>query len=413
MESLQWLKDKLLGALWLEDELDQVQALQCPVGFLLNVNAHSRAKSPATATTDFLVYGILSNGASLERPPTPPISSSPSSDEPVTGDIKHQLRVYVAPLSGYLITRAQTLPTPESNDEFGEDGQYAHFLPDLRSPSPKRKRVATLFESVAQHHKRVRQRGGEAVSQLMANSQSSQQLQALRMKREPEDAAGLPSLDRIAAYRARSLSIGRGLQPGKPLELRTESQRPSSNRSQTREFTSRRNTPNPFIEPAPKKGTPNPFLEPALRKDRREGEVFPAFPSSDGNADSLQSKDAESIISDNKNTITRTILTCMRLYGFNRASTRPGTSGKHDSHEGMPPNVDEKDHRPGAETHTDEDEFKSMYHATYRASMFALRKYLKEPVVNEDGLKPLPPLLEKGKAMTYIDEFLRLFCEEN
>jgi hypothetical protein len=67
----------------------------------------------------------------------------------------------------------------------------------------------------------------------------------------------------------------------------------------------------------------------------------------------------------------------------------------------------------GVTSSTDEDEFKTMYHATYRASTFALRKYLKQcqcPGTNEPA--NLPPLLDKEKAMTYVDEFLRLFCEE-
>jgi formaldehyde-activating enzyme involved in methanogenesis len=67
----------------------------------------------------------------------------------------------------------------------------------------------------------------------------------------------------------------------------------------------------------------------------------------------------------------------------------------------------------GATSTTDEDEFKSMYHATYRASTFALRKYLKQCPSTDEAEKDLPPLLDKEKAMTYIDEFLRLFCEEN
>jgi hypothetical protein len=61
---------------------------------------------------------------------------------------------------------------------------------------------------------------------------------------------------------------------------------------------------------------------------------------------------------------------------------------------------------------SDEDEFKAMYHATYRASTFALRKYLKEPMGTEEGSSLMPPVLGKGKAMTYIDGFLKLFCEE-
>jgi hypothetical protein len=63
-------------------------------------------------------------------------------------------------------------------------------------------------------------------------------------------------------------------------------------------------------------------------------------------------------------------------------------------------------------SNTDEDEFKAIYHATYRASTFALRKYLKEPAMTADGSRSIPPALEKAKAMTYIDGFLKLFCEE-
>lgn len=84
----------------------------------------------------------------------------------------------------------------------------------------------------------------------------------------------------------------------------------------------------------------------------------------------------------------------------------------------MPSHGEDKDARlptdgsplPTPTSGTDDDEFKAMYHATYRASTFALRRYLKEPVA--DG-GHLPPLLDKAKAMNYIDEFLRLFCEEN
>jgi hypothetical protein len=135
-----------------------------------------------------------------------------------------------------------------------------------------------------------------------------------------------------------------------------------------------------------------------------------ALPSSDDKLEpSATPKDAETIISENKNTITRTILTCMRLYGFNRSS-RPTSTAKNgngaDSDMNLPAEI-------GATSGTDEDEFKTMYHATYRASTFALRKYLKQCPSTDGAVKDLPALLDKEKAMTYIDEFLRLFCEED
>ena len=129
-------------------------------------------------------------------------------------------------------------------------------------------------------------------------------------------------------------------------------------------------------------------------------------------------RSSETIISENKNIITRTILTCMRLYGFNRAGSRSGVTNK--GAPGINQDIEDPprmstDGAPltSAVSGTDEEEFKTMYHATYRASTFALRKYLKEAPQNENGSRTLPPSLEKAKAMTYIDEFLRLFCEEN
>ncbi|PLB49492.1 hypothetical protein P170DRAFT_357549 [Aspergillus steynii IBT 23096] len=407
LQTSQWLKGKLLGGVWLEEEdLDKFQAVQCPVGFLVSIGSSAHAKASASTTTDLLVHGALSSSASFGRPPTPPGSSSPASREPAPSIIRQELRIYATPLSASLVSKAQCLPSPDQTGVLAGDGRSAEFLPDIRSPSPKRKRVATLFETVAQHHRQVRQKGGQAVSQLMAHSvsQSSQQPHTRRVKEESEETNGL-ALDRIASQRSRSLSVGTNLLAGKPLEPRAEHLRPSSNRSHAREFPSRRNTPNPFVE--------------SIAKEKRDSS--PALLSFEGKRKPLSiPKNAEAIILDNKNTITRTILTCMRLYGYNRASSRFGASSKN-APETITSHREDRDSRlttdgiplPTSAPGTDEDEFKAMYHATYRASTFALRKYLKEPLPDGDQSKILPSLLDKGKAMNYIDEFLRLFCEEN
>lgn len=395
VETSQWLKSKLLGNIWLEEEeLEKFQTFQCPVGILLSINRPSRTKASGPLTTDLLVYGVLSSAASFERPPTPPISSSPGPYDYASHVHAQELRIYVAPLSSCLITKTQALcPPPQDPDGLANDGRFAEFLPDIRSPSPKRKRVATLFETAAQHHRKVRQKGGEAVSQLMASSlsHSSQQLQTFRIKRESEEPS-LPLLEKIASQRSRSLSMGANLRPLRPStsDLRNEPSRPSSRRSQF--ASSRQNTPNPFLEST----------------SRREQPTATTLSSSDDRSDpSVPPKDAETIISENKNTITRTILTCMRLYGFNRSSRPTTTAAKNDDSDmNLSAEI-------GVTSSTDEDEFKTMYHATYRASTFALRKYLKQcqcPGTNEPA--NLPPLLDKEKAMTYVDEFLRLFCEE-
>jgi len=288
--------------------------------------------------------------------------------EPV---IRQELRIYASPLSGSVISKAQKLaPPPRRSDSLaGDDEPIAQFLPDLRSPSPKRKRMASLFDSVTDH-KRMRQ---------SSYSQPTQSLQSLKIKRESEEPS-LPAVDRIVSQRSRSLSIG--------ANLKSAESRPSSARGYVRGAVSRKNTPTPFIESSLKREQ-----SPGLFSSDMKQRSFSETP-----------KDAESILSENKNTITRTIMTCMRLYGYNR----PKTGHTSKNAEG-----DEKDPRLVTADSTEEDEFKAMYHATYRASTFALRRYLKEPVANGEGGKAPPPLLEKKKAMGYIDEFLRLFCEES
>ncbi|KAI9371682.1 hypothetical protein BJX61DRAFT_14120 [Aspergillus egyptiacus] len=403
-ETTQWLKHKLLGNIWLDDdELDHFQNIQCPVGFLVNLDGATRPRTAGTTTTDLLIYGVLSSTSSHEHRPSPPTSSSPENEDTISGIVKQRLRVYATPISGSLITRAQALPCRDDLENFAGHEQYAQFLPDLHSPSPKRKRVATLFESVAQHHKRVRHKGGEGVSLMMA-SQSTQQLQNFNIKRESEEPA-LPMLSKIASHRSRSLSTSSNLNPNKVLDSRADIPRPSSNRGLPRELTSKRGTP-----------ASTPFPESLSRKDRG---CSPAVLSSEGKEPLSRSKDADAIISDNKNTITRTILTCMRLYGYNR-TTRPVSSHKFMSGDGAASHGEGKDSQtpsdnmtlPSSTSCSDEDEFKAMYHATYRASTFALRKYLKETPSGGDGSSTIPPVLDKAKAMTYIDGFLKLFCEE-
>jgi hypothetical protein len=402
-----WLQGKLTGSLWLNEEDPALQqSFQCPVGLLVSVEGNT--KSGNATTTSLLVYGVLSSAASCTRPPTPP-HSSPSempghSNTPQRAP--YELRIYAAPLSTSRLTQAQAYPSPPSSnpDQPVTNPRCAEFLPDISSPSPKRKRVATLFEVAAQHHRRVRQRGGEAVSQLMASSRplsSSQNLQTLRIKREPEeDGPTLPSLDRIVSHRSRSVSIGAGLH------------RPGSGRS--------RATPALNADPQKRAPTPNPFLDSGRRgtQSQSQGQGPSSLSVSEEklvSAPGSPAKDPDTVIAENKNLITRTILTCMRLYGFHRANMRSASSGKPRGAGEPEPDVSGatpapealRAETPAPGSTADDDEFKAMYHATYKAAAFALRRYLKQA----PGLTP--SVLQKEKAMTCIDELLRLFCEEH
>ncbi|KAJ5166450.1 uncharacterized protein N7482_005231 [Penicillium canariense] len=408
----QWLQSKLAGAIWLnEDELDLHQSLQCPVGMLVSIDGIP-ARKASVVTSDLLIYGVISTATSCTRPPTPP-HSSPSEilGQASTSPGKpYELRIYAAPLSTSLLTQAQAFPSPPQSSDEEHVSTQGEFLPDISSPSPKRKRVATLFEVAAQHHRRVRQRGGEAVAQLMAPSRplsSSQNLQPLRVKREPEDdQPSLPTLDRLTARRSRSVSIGAGLH------------RPSS-----RLGARGPGTPISTADPPKRTTTPNPFQDPSSRRASQHTQPSSLLSISAPDTAAPPSsppKSADAIIAENKNLVTRTILTCMRLYGFHRSTTRSSSSAKlNATGPGLDPEPETRSTTPALETlraetpgpgaTADDDEFKAMYHATYKAAAFALRRYLKDAV----GGGTTPVLLEKGKAMTCIDELLRLFCEDH
>ena len=293
-DTAQWLKDRLVGGVWMDEEdLERFQAIQCPVGVLVAVDGPS--------TSELLIYGVLSVGG-----------------DDHDGE-NRQLRIYASPLSGSMITRAQELSAPKP-------AECAEFLPDLRSPSPKRKRVASLFDSVALHHQRVRQMVPQA-----------------QVKRESQEPSLLRSRPGSRAPSRPATATGHGAGHGRT------------------------------------KSVPLAETEAALKQE-------PSDADADGKPPDA-APDAASTVAENKNTISRTVVTCMRLYGFNRVSSSSSkASSKPDQ----------------TVTQADSEEFKAMYHATYRASTFALRKYVRDR----------PPVLEKQKAMGYIDEFLRLFCND-
>lgn len=423
----QWLQRKLTGAIWVNgDELDLHQSLQCPVGLLVNVTG-STIKKTSPATSDFLIYGVLSSSTSCARPPTPPHSSPSDTNNNTDASTTkpYELRVYAAPLSTTQLTQARAFPSPPQTSTGEQGAAPAEFLPDISSPSPKRKRVATLFESAALHHRRVRQRGGEAVSQMMAPirpSSSSQNISSLRIKREPDDdQPGLPSLDRIAAARrSRSVSIGANLHRQGSFRGPRAPTSTSANANVNADPQKRAPTPNPFLEQGSRRGSLQiqpPSALSSFADGEREKNVATGPPSS-------PPKNPETVIADNKNLITRTILTCMRLYGFYRSnaksSSKPAAGGGGGGGGSDPDPAEASNATPAPEllragtpapgASADDDEFKAMYHATYKAAAFALRKYLKEPAL---GSGASPTLLEKGKAMTCIDELLRLFCEDH
>ncbi|OAX84976.1 hypothetical protein ACJ72_00656 [Emergomyces africanus] len=485
LKSAEWWKCRLLSNVCsevVESGLGDSLPIQCPTGLLLTVEEpllRGAANGSGSNVTDILVYGVLSlPSLHSKRLPTPPPSSSPAFSDPSRGNVndnetssapERELQIYAVALCSALITKVEALPSPplspehgalvnSANDNDHDHKPFAEFLPDQLLPCPKRKRMANIFDAATEYHKKFRRKGGEAVSQLMSRSLSSVADQLsnstiTKVKKEPVDISafdrGSNDSGNMTTHKPRSLSISRISRAPKQSSSATQLSAHARNlianigtRPRTSSVSSRRSTPAPFIPQQPQSDTQ--ILPPQLASTSRP-----------------------ETITANKALVTRTILTCMRLYGFHRnsrttatasqpkrtslteadvdstiitptktattATTTPIITGSQSraptpmSTAHVPTQTQTHSRHSTASTNptaalpdTDEDDdFKAMYHATYRAASFALRRYLKDavPCATTIGSSAVVeagggvPVLEREKATDLVDGILKLFCE--
>lgn len=400
-----WLKDRLVANTWLESEhQDGFQTVQCPTAVVLRVEDPSRrgsrnAQNAWDKVTDILVYGVITLS-----PKTHSSSASDSHDD----SCNVNLRTYAVPMCGGRETKMQTLPTPPQSpgaEDITREAETAEFLPDMTSPSPKRKRVATLFDAATEFHKKAQRRGGIGISDFGKKEGSQQFTDSpyMRIKRERDNAHSLET-DRGPSQASSGLrDSGRSRSPTLPATATVERQR-------TKSISGRRDTPGPFAKDATYSrfsNAPNPA--PQSHKVASCGET----------------------ISANKSLLTRTILTSMRLYGYRRsarAAARPTTPANPfpeslpNASASGPGDVGDSQEQSTFDADEDE-EFKAMYHATYRASTFALKQFLKPCQIcaaqaqstgssnTTDKSTTCISGLGRDRAVHVVDSILKLFCE--
>lgn len=420
----EWIRENVLVGLDL-DETDQGAphtTIQCPIGILLHVDDRSgspTARNPHLVS-DILIYGTLVPSFDPSSP-----SSSSSEQTQDSGSMK-ELFFYGATLCPGLITKARSLPSPPDSPEVNagtqpeKHGEFAEFLSDLRSPSPKRKRVATLFEAATEYHKKIRKKGPAAMSEYLSREKSATPQfppppSMLKIKREVDSQTNLGAVPMEGSQPKPHVMSIRKKNPTGPLS------RPSSSRSRSMSMNNGKNIPGIF-------GTNHDNLSSQGRTGGQEPQHVPA----------------DEAIGTNKALLTRTILTCMRLYGFHRTGGRAASQTQtpatpalpspsiltptnnefqiHDAEErrdrDMTPSVPAPCIPIAAGKRNVEDdsesEFKEMYHATYRASSFALRRFLKASPIDtasETSATSLVPILTRDKVMDTVDSVLKLFCE--
>jgi hypothetical protein len=305
---------------------------QSPIGILVQVE-NVEEQGHTSRVTEILFYGTIAPTGTRVLP-TPP-SSSPERDNAGPMQLP-ELRVHALPLSSDLLYQqaAQSIlpPSPTLRASDAPTNVEAQFLPPqldaLSAPdSPKRKR--DLFEEATIAGKKARRKGGASIAAAAARGSESQPAYGHRNSL---------SID----TKALSLSDGR----------------PSSANSALSRPVSRQLSRSPSISsdarPLSRKGLADGHNKRSTLSQVATVPLQPEEPTTE---------------SRNKEALSRVVMAAMRMHGLQqrkktqsrRASVAPGGEESHILSE-----------EAEAEEAAKDEEFKLVYHQTYKGAAFAL-----------------------------------------
>ncbi|KAH7125609.1 hypothetical protein B0J11DRAFT_434800 [Dendryphion nanum] len=368
-----WFQTLLLNAAASEQDasLDSRAWWECarsqsPIGVLVRVqNDHVEDTHTASRTrvTELLFYGTVASPSSITLP-TPP-SSSPDPHEPTNTDNDHvvELRVHALPLSSDLLSQAtlQNLSSASPALSTSEPAFEPQFLPTLYSPnvtpsSPKRGR--DIFEEATELRRKARRKGGEGVAAAAAKASDSQgHLRHRNSLSVDTTNSPFPDLRPLSANGLSSRPPSRQLSRSPSV---TSDNRPVSRKG--------------LIDSQPKRSTLSHV------------ETVPAQP------------DEPTTESRNKEALSRIVMAAMRMQGLQQ---RKKNKSRHGS---VVP-----DEQLGSATKDDtvidaakDEEFKLIYHQTYKSAALALRKHMLS--------KPL--YLQPDQLRDVVERLLAIFCTD-
>ena len=324
-------------------------------GILMKVKYGSSRNDVWNEVTEILLYASVTG--SHDSLPSPPGSSSPApSGENVNPDpfgAAQQINVYALPLSSKIIEHAtectsRVTPPPEGA------ATQARFLPRPAIPTvtdgarqQKRQSLSSMFDDATHKRRKTKGRGGESVAQVMAgfDRPTSQQGPQPFERIESQDTPAVPMKSKAprAGLKRANTVIG------------SEVNRPTS---------------------------VSGYLAQGKRSSlhRVESAISPR--------ESPTLSDSDAIIAQqNKSALTKVVMAGMRLYGLQQKKKPSKTISN------VPPSVAEL-------TITDDgaDEYKLVYHQTFKAACFAFRKHLGEEVIGLEAMRDI------------VDRLLSIFC---
>ncbi|KAF1364101.1 hypothetical protein EJ07DRAFT_173073 [Lizonia empirigonia] len=315
---------------------------QSPVGVLVQADTHRNTRPPRV--TEILFYGTTA----------------------ATPGLLPELHVHALPLSSDLLyqnTAASHLPpSPAASSTHQPREIEAQFLPPLHNSqiapkSPKRKRH--LFEEATIAKRKAKGKGGEAVAAAAARATEAQRPYTHR----------------------KSISIDSTSSP-------FPDSRPSSAHGALPRPSSRQLSPSPSI---------SSDTRPLSRKDAAEAH---GRRSNLSRVDTISLQPEEPTTeSRNKEALSKVVMAAMRMHGLQqrkkiksrRASMAPGLEESQPTAREFTADDAEKD-----------EEFKLIYHQTYKGAALALRKHMTE--------KPLHAQPDRMRDL--VEQFLALFLND-
>lgn len=331
--------------------------MQSENGILLRVEIEDQEEHGIqNDITEVLLYAAVANTS-----PALPTSLASSSPAPRDGDVKDTLnqcgrsiKVFALPLCSNVIGAMRS--SVEIGPSVSMESRQACFLPYIHDPArgtqpalQKRQSISTLFEDATQKKRKLKGRGGESISQAMAGID---RLPSNHTMLEKQDAPQ-PHQNNL---RRKSLSQTSSMTP----VIGTEHCLPT--------FSS---------GPLPS-GKPSSLHRVEGVNSRRDS---PTLSDMDG-----------VYAQQNKAALTKVVMAAMRLHGLqqkNKPPSKPQLPYQAKLHTGTNTIAIEA-----------EDEYKLVYHQTFKAAIFTFRRHLNTYLISQETMREV------------VDRLLTMFCTD-
>lgn len=366
-----WLSEGLLcqehinGQDTVPDPWWSSETAQSEYGMLLSVEYGETGPRRGNNITELLLYAAVKGD--VAELPTPFPSSSPAPSEESYRTLLHgdhlDVKVYALPLCSTIFDYVDKARLVGPTQEDLTTSREAIFLPQNSDPShlrqeahQKRPSISSLFEDAKQKRRKLKGRGGESISKAMAE------------------------IDRPVTRHSLPSSLDQGQSENTPMLPTKKTVKQSLSRS-----SSMTSVPNPELpRPASRSG--------ALTNCKRSSLHRVESAISTRNSPMLCDEDGD-YTQRNKAALTKVVMAGMRLHGFQQKK-RLGKSSAMEDRPNTATSI-------GDATPFDaEDDFKLLYHQTFKAAMFAFRRQFNAQAISQGIMRDI------------VDRILSLFCSD-